>query len=152
MQEKKLTIDNEQQTLNLGQALAKHLPEQFVIYLHGDLGVGKTTLVRGILSGLGFHEKVKSPTYTFVEPYTIDNRQVFHFDLYRLHNALELEDIGVRDYFTGNALILIEWPEVAAQILPNPDLHCYIEIKNQQRIFKLQANTRAGTMLLKQLI
>ena len=138
--------------LSLGKALAQQLPKKFTLYLHGELGAGKTTLVRGILRGLGYQGKVKSPTYTFVEPYHLNDQTLYHFDLYRLRDVTELEDIAVRDYFTETAVILIEWPEVGVALLPNPDLRCYIEINNQQRILKCEAYTNVAATLLSHLI
>jgi len=109
--------------LACGAALAPALAERAgAIFLHGDLGTGKTTLVRGLLRGLGFAGAVRSPTYTLIEPYTIGAWPLFHLDLYRLGAPEELHDLGWRELFDDKALVLIEWPERGAGVLPEPQL------------------------------
>lgn len=108
-------------TLDWGAALGTRLGGE-LIFLRGQLGVGKTTLARGILRGLGHTGPVKSPTYTLVEPYELGEREVLHFDFYRINDPEELAFIGIDDLMGSSALKLVEWPERARDRLPNPDL------------------------------
>ena len=105
----------------LGERLARYLPDAAVIYLRGDLGAGKTTLVRGLLRALGHAGGVKSPTYTLIEPYQLGDRRVLHCDLYRVADPEELDYLGLRETL-GEALLLIEWPERGVGWLPPADL------------------------------
>ena len=128
-----MIIKDERGMLEAGRQLAKQLKSGMLVYLEGDLGAGKTTLVRGVLNGLGHAGAVKSPTYNLVEPYTIKDQAVFHFDLYRLVEAEELEYMGLRDYLNNQAICFIEWPEKAGGLLPEPDLLIKINIYGSQR-------------------
>lgn len=117
---KTFKINTPEEMIAYGNTLASTLHAGDVVFLQGDLGAGKTTLVRGLLNALGYGGKVKSPTFTLVEPYHLNNMDIYHFDLYRLNDPSELEDIGFRDYVQQNTLCLIEWPEKASGFLPKP--------------------------------
>lgn len=126
----KLSLGNEQDTQKLAQILAQNIA-QGVVYLIGDLGAGKTTLTRYWLQNLGHQGAVKSPTYTLVEPYSIQGKEVFHFDLYRLNDPYELELMGIRDYLDiTNALFLFEWPSKGGDEIPQAD--CIVDIQKTQ--------------------
>ncbi|MEQ1528653.1 MAG: tRNA (adenosine(37)-N6)-threonylcarbamoyltransferase complex ATPase subunit type 1 TsaE [Methylococcales bacterium] len=129
----KLFLSDTDATEQLGAQLFKELPERCVVFLHGDLGAGKTTLVRGFLRAAGFSGTVKSPTYNLVEEYTVNGRKIYHFDLYRLNDPEELELIGIRDYFSENSVCFIEWPEHGGSLLPNPDKVMRITVAGQGR-------------------
>jgi len=132
-----LQLKNEQDTERLAKLLVRYLPESCICYLTGDLGAGKTTLIRYILQAMGYQGKVKSPTYTLVEPYQWQDKQLFHFDLYRLADPEELEFMGIRDYFDAKALCFIEWPQMGDGFLPEPDLHIKIALHDDIRDVEL---------------
>jgi len=119
-------IPNETQMLLFAAELARSLTKGSVVFLYGDLGAGKTTLVRGILQHFGHQSAVKSPTYTLVEPYKLSKHKMYHFDLYRLGDPEELEYMGGRDYFDSDAICLVEWPEKAIGFLPKPNISVFI--------------------------
>lgn len=136
----------------LGARLAQASAEGgLLVHLHGDLGAGKTTLVRGFLRGLGHTGSVRSPTYTLVEPYEFPQRQVYHLDLYRLGDAEELEWIGLRDLLDGSSVALIEWPERGRGVLPPADLEIYIEYRDCAREVTVTGLSPAGERVAQQL-
>lgn len=130
-------------TEQFGAALWTLLPQHGVIFLQGDLGMGKTTLVRGFLRAAGFTGAVKSPTFTLVEEYTLDERKIFHFDLYRLNDPEELEWMGIRDYFDQNTLCFIEWAERGTGFLPEPDMVISLTVQDLGRNISFYTPSRA---------
>jgi tRNA threonylcarbamoyladenosine biosynthesis protein TsaE len=144
-------LATEADTLALGTALAPGLRPGMVIYLTGELGAGKTTLARGILHALGVTERVKSPTYTLVEPYAISSLYLYHFDFYRLRYPDEWVDAGLREYFSNSALCLVEWPEKAGGQLPAPDVTIDMTVAGDGRNITISATTEAGRNCLRPL-
>jgi len=143
-----LSAYSPEQQEQIGADLAAVCPNGSIIYLHGDLGAGKTTLVRGFLQGLGHAGTVKSPTYTLLEPYVIGGCNFCHIDLYRLADAGELEYLGLRDLLQEGATLLVEWPEKGEGELPVPDLIIHIDYLLQGRNLKLTAETAVGEQIL----
>lgn len=129
---------SESEMLSLGASLAGRFRAGGVVYLRGDLGAGKTTLVRGILRGLGFDGRVKSPSFGLIESYEIDGLAVHHLDLYRLGSPAELEFLGLEDLLSGRELLLVEWPERGGGWLPVPDVCINIEISGSGRIVEMK--------------
>ncbi len=135
----------------LGGELARALEPGAVVHLEGELGMGKTTLSRGIIQGLGHSGAVKSPTYTLVEPYDHTSIPVYHFDLYRLGDPEELELMGIRDYLDGRSLCLVEWPQRGEGVLPPADLVMTISKEGTGRSVELRARTARGEAVLDRL-
>lgn len=131
--------------------MARILVPGLVFYLDGNLGAGKTTLVRGILRGLGYEGKVKSPTYTLVELYAISRLELYHFDLYRFSDPREWEEAGFREYFSADSICLVEWPEKAGDWLSRPDVRVLLRMRDDGRAAELKAETEAGKRWLSQL-
>jgi tRNA threonylcarbamoyladenosine biosynthesis protein TsaE len=128
----------------LGHGLAAGAQAGRVLHLRGDLGAGKTTLVRGLLRALGHAGRVKSPTYTLVEPYELSSLHFYHFDFYRLKNKEEWQQAGFREYFGAQALCAVEWPERAGELLPPPDLEITLRYEGERRRARLEARSAAG--------
>ena len=154
-------LKDESYTVKFGQLLAEqliqiqaqqkineHNDNGIIIYLEGDLGAGKTTLSRGLIQALGHQGNVKSPTYTLVEPYHLNDRSVYHFDLYRLGDPEELEFIGIRDYFTNNSISLIEWPEKGLGWLPKADIIIQMDYAESERKITLTTDSDIGDKLI----
>jgi len=140
-------LNNEAATVAAGQRLGSVCKPGAVVHLEGDLGAGKTTFCRGFLRAFGYSGAVKSPTYTLVEPYELTGGLIYHFDLYRLGHAEELEYMGIRDYFSADSICLIEWPERGAGALPLPDIRVRISAHGKGRCLDVAAQTRLGEQL-----
>ena len=140
----KTILPDENATLALGAAIARGIEPGLVVFLHGDLGAGKTTLVRGVLRGLGFEGRVKSPTYALVEVYEVSRLDFHHFDFYRFQDPRECNEAGFRDTFDGRRVSFVEWPEKAHGLLPTADVEVSLAIQDAGRVATLKANTEAG--------
>ena len=142
----------EPDTLALGAALAPGMGAGMVVYLSGDLGSGKTTLARGLLHALGVAGRIKSPTFTLVEPYIVSSLYLYHFDLYRFKRSSEWVDSGFRDYFNQESLCIVEWPEKAGGELPAPDVTIQMAVEGPGRAVTLNADSEQGRLCLEQLV
>ena len=145
-------LNDESETLRVAENMANHLRPGMNLYLKGELGAGKTTFARGILRGLGYEEKVKSPTYTLVETYNLEKFTICHFDLYRFKGEHEWNDAGFREYFNKSSICLVEWPEKAGQVLPEPDISIELNHECFGRHIHLISYTSIGTQCLKAII
>ncbi|MFP5408685.1 MAG: tRNA (adenosine(37)-N6)-threonylcarbamoyltransferase complex ATPase subunit type 1 TsaE [Gammaproteobacteria bacterium] len=141
-------LADEAATLAFGAQLARELTPGLTFYLEGDLGAGKTTLVRGMLRGLGYNGRVKSPTYTLAETYSLPAFELYHFDLYRMNDPREWMDAGFREVSDGHAVSLIEWPDKAAGWLPPPDVIVRLRVADEAREIECEAASARGAHYL----
>lgn len=111
----------------IADALVHLAEERRILTFSGDLGTGKTTLIQHICARLGVHEDVDSPSFGMVNEYQGEEEQIFHFDLYRLKNTEEALDIGLTEYLDSGSICLIEWPEIARELLPEESVHITLE-------------------------
>lgn len=148
MQDIEIIMEDAEDTEGFGKRLATELKSGDSIYLDGDLGAGKTTLVRGLLTRLGHGGPVKSPTYTLVELYSMKDLEVCHFDLYRIADPEELEFAGIRDYLGSQAVNLIEWAVKGEGFLPDPDVQIDLEAVGNGRRLHARAHTKRGQEIL----
>lgn len=146
-----IILPDEHATEKWGALLAHNLMPGSTLFLKGNLGAGKTTLVRGLLRGFHFEGSVKSPTFTLVEEYEFPWGVIYHFDLYRLAHPEELDYIGIRDYFTSNSIVIIEWPERGESMLPFPDCLLDFKIPTQGRIMEFSCFSEKGKQILQKL-
>ncbi len=144
-------LPDEEATLAWGARLARIIEPGLYVALSGDLGSGKTTLARGILRGLGYAGKVKSPTYTLVELYSLFKLDLYHFDLYRLIDPHEWQETGFRDHFEPGSVCLVEWPERVGDLLPAADLAILLSMEATGRCIRVSAQTEHGKQCLQRL-
>ena len=155
-----IRLSDQQATESLGGALARSFPgavagaleRSAAVHLHGELGAGKTTCVRGLLRALGVAGPVRSPTYTLIEAYVLGPLTCIHIDLFRLRVPVEIDDLGLRDYMAPGCLFLIEWPEKGAAALPAADLDLYLSHAGNERSARLCAATALGQGWLANLV
>ena len=134
----------ESDTLRLGAALAPAAANGLVLHLSGELGSGKTTLVRGLLRALGYEGHAKSPTYSLVEPYALSRLNLYHFDFYRFKDQSEWLSSGFREYFNSDALCVVEWPERAGDSMAPSDLEIHLTYQGEGREAALEAHSLPG--------
>lgn len=154
------TLPDASATDALGRALARwldvnrpHLVEHgFNFWLSGDLGAGKTALVRAMLRALGVQGSVKSPTFTLLEPYVVSSLNFYHFDFYRFSESVEFDSAGFRELFGPGAICAIEWPERVAGRTPTPDLVITLIVEDEGRLAQCQAASEAGVQCLQQTV
>jgi tRNA threonylcarbamoyladenosine biosynthesis protein TsaE len=139
-----LSLPDEAATLRLGEALAAGATKGLVLHLKGELGSGKTALARGLIRALGHSGRVKSPTYTLVEPYSLLRLNLYHFDFYRFKDRSEWLSSGFREYFNADSLCIVEWPERAGELLAPPDLELQLHYDVQSRIAVPAAHSAPG--------
>ena len=143
-----INLPDETATLGLGAALIPCMQPGWVIWLDGDLGAGKTTLVRGLLRALGDTGPVKSPTYALVEIHVVSGLNLYHFDFYRFSQPEEYLDAGLDEYFAGDGVCLVEWPEQAMPYLPAADLRIRLTVAGDGRIASIEAGSERGRQCL----
>ena len=146
-----LNLPDANATAALGARLASGIAPGRVLHLRGELGTGKTTLVRGLLRALGFQGRVKSPSYTLVEAYSISSLNLYHFDFYRFKDRSEWLSSGFREYFGQDSACVVEWPERAGDALTAPDVEVKLEFAGEGRAATLTAHSQAGEAWLSSL-
>lgn len=150
---KKIQIQDETCWQSLLKPWAEHLVFPACVYLKGDLGAGKTFMVRSLLRLLGFQGAVKSPTYTLLEEYSFANFFIYHLDLYRLRDPWEMENLALRDLLSENSMVLIEWPEKGGQQIPHPDILFTLEnLGGHARELTIEAYSKVGCSILQTFI
>tara|TARA_B100000214_G_scaffold271382_1_gene201695 strand:+ start:1410 stop:1898 length:489 start_codon:yes stop_codon:yes gene_type:complete len=143
-----ISLANERETQDLGFQMAGLIEPPLCVYLEGEIGAGKTSLVRSILRGVGFKGPVKSPTFTLVESYQFQKKNIYHFDLFRIDNPIELEHLGVEQYLGENSILLFEWPDKGLNHIPLSDLNISITVSLTGRELLLQSKTKTGNAIL----
>lgn len=143
-----LELKNEHVSEQFALKLASCLLAPLVITFSGEIGTGKTTIIRTMLKSLGIQSSIKSPTFSLLESYSCMDFSVHHFDLYRIHHEDELEYLGFRDYFTDKSICCIEWPEHAGKVLPDSDISFKLSIKGAGREMQIIASSVAGKRIL----
>jgi len=141
------SLPSEKAVSELAAVFAGHLQVPLVMYLHGDLGAGKTTFARALIQAMGHAGRVKSPSYGLLEPYTADGKTILHLDLYRIESAEELEYLAIRDLFDLNSLLLVEWPDKGRGYLPEADIDLNFDEKSELRFLQCKSYSVSGEAL-----
>lgn len=141
-------LANEAESERFAVQLAQTIVFPLILTFSGEIGTGKTTIIRTLIRTLGISSVIKSPTFSLVESYTLNKEQIHHFDLYRLNHEEELEYLGFRDYFSKHSMCCIEWPEHAGRALPNVDIRFNLSIKGVGRELQMQAMSAAGKKII----
>lgn len=143
---------DEDSSVLLARCISKHLTSSFILTFSGEIGAGKTTIIREIIKSLGVNAKIKSPTFSLVESYNVDKINIHHFDLYRIHDPFELEYIGFRDYFKDSNILFIEWSQRAEQLINEIDIAINLSIlETGKRNIKITGLTNKGMILMEKL-
>ena len=152
MSEVTLYLADEQAMSDFGARIARVTQGHGLIFLVGNLGMGKTTLTRGVLRALGHEGKVKSPTYTLIEPYVVSRLDLYHFDFYRFNSPDEYLDAGLDEYFADQGVCIVEWPDKAFPYLPSPDVEIRLEVRGAGRFVEIDGKTDAGQTCVTELV
>jgi tRNA threonylcarbamoyladenosine biosynthesis protein TsaE len=144
----KIILSDVMATEMLARQLAQALPSRAVMYLHGDIGAGKSTFARALLRELGVIGAIKSPTYTLIERYPLLKGEAAHLDLYRIAAASELDFLGLDEVMEQAVLWLVEWPERGVGVLPKADVQLQLDTQGNGRLATLQAETETGAAWL----
>lgn len=144
-----IDLPNEKQTIEIAKCFADCVSPPLLVGLQGEIGAGKTTFIRAMLKCLGVRGTIKSPTFSLVESYHLENLQIHHFDLYRVYDEMELEYIGFRDYFSKDAFCCVEWPERAMHYLGSIDVAITLVTKGAGREMRMQARSVSGQTVLR---
>lgn len=136
--------------MDFAKCLAQSTPDKCWYYFSGELGAGKTTLIRAFLREFGISGAIRSPSFTLVESYQVHDKKFYHFDCYRYESPQVLEDIGYRDYFSEQAVVLLEWPENGQGVLRDPDCHIRIEVADNNRSLSMESLTERGDEIIQQ--
>ncbi|KTD79296.1 tRNA (adenosine(37)-N6)-threonylcarbamoyltransferase complex ATPase subunit type 1 TsaE [Legionella waltersii] len=146
-----MDLIGEEASQQFAKRLALFIVSPLVLTFSGEIGAGKTTIIRSLINSLGIHSAIKSPTFSLVESYHVNNLAIHHFDLYRIDQEEELEYLGFRDYFTEHSVCLIEWPEHAGKSLPSTDIRFNLVIKGAARELRISALSATGRRIVQNL-
>ncbi|WDR80458.1 tRNA (adenosine(37)-N6)-threonylcarbamoyltransferase complex ATPase subunit type 1 TsaE [Candidatus Purcelliella pentastirinorum] len=149
----KIKLINELQTSSLGEKLSNTcFKKKVLIYLNGEIGTGKTTLIRAFIKQMGYNKFIKSPTYTIIEKYNIKNIILLHIDLYRINNIHELEILGLKEYIEESSICLIEWPKNNIKYIKKPDININLSYIDNHREAKIKYKSIRGKKIINKLI